>query len=79
MSNEIIQHMLHPAPATQINEAPRDLQLVVQTRADEKYHEVAVYLDGHSSASYIAHSYHPSVVSCRGHLTSECWWRGFSA
>ena len=36
MSHQIIEHVLHPTPATQVEHAASELQLVVETRTDEK-------------------------------------------
>jgi hypothetical protein len=54
--------MLHSASAAQVQEAPRELQLVVEAGADEEDHEVSVNLCPHPPSSDFAHSHHPSVV-----------------
>src|SRR5438105_3942638 len=60
--HEVVEHVLHPASAAKVHQAARELQLVVETSADEKDHEVPVDLDGHAPTGHFAHSYHPSVV-----------------
>src|SRR6185312_12027331 len=60
--HEVVEHVLHPALAAQVHEAARELELVVETSADEKDDEVPLDLDRHAPTGHFAHCHHPSVV-----------------
>src|SRR3954452_11754832 len=54
--DEVVEHVLHPAATTQVDESASELQLVVEPGADQKDDEVALNLGNHPPASHIAHA-----------------------
>jgi len=65
MGDQLIEHVLHPASAAQIQQPAGELQLVVEPRADEKDNEIAVDLGRHPPTSYFADEHHPQSPACR--------------
>jgi hypothetical protein len=62
--DQIVEHVLHPSPASEVQEAAREPELVVEPRADQENDEIAVDLGRHPPASHLTHEHHPPSTAC---------------
>jgi hypothetical protein len=61
--DQVVEHVLHPAPPAEVEEAAGELQLAVEPGPDEEDDEVTLDLGGHPPAGHFGHRT-PAIPLC---------------